>query len=45
HKKDHHSRYGLFRLISKRRRLLNYIKSKFGYEVYQKFIEKLGIRK
>ncbi|WFW29742.1 MAG: 30S ribosomal protein S15 [Wolbachia endosymbiont of Menacanthus eurysternus] len=45
HKNDHNSKRGLLILIGRRRKHLNYIKHKFGNEVYQKLIEKLGIRK
>ncbi|MBN2383569.1 30S ribosomal protein S15 [bacterium] len=44
HKKDHHSRTGLLRMVSKRRRLLDYLKST-NLESYQNVITKLGIRK
>jgi len=44
HKKDHHSRRGLFKLVSQRRKLLNYLKNK-NIERYQKVISRLGIRK
>ncbi len=44
HKKDHHSRRGLFKLVSQRRKLLNYLKNK-NIERYQKVIDRLGIRK
>ncbi|MDD5084950.1 MAG: 30S ribosomal protein S15 [Candidatus Omnitrophica bacterium] len=43
-KKDHHSRYGLIKMVGHRRRLLDYIKRK-DKEAYAKLIEKLGIRK
>jgi small subunit ribosomal protein S15 len=44
HKKDHHSRRGLLRLVGKRRRLLDYLHSRdFGR--YRGLIEKLGIRR
>lgn len=44
HKKDHHSRRGLLRLVGKRRRLLDYLHSRdFGR--YRTLIEKLGIRR
>ncbi|MBV0899684.1 MAG: 30S ribosomal protein S15 [Wolbachia endosymbiont of Fragariocoptes setiger] len=45
HKHDHHSKRGLLILIGRRRKHLNYIKRRFGSEVYQELIEKLGIRK
>ncbi len=44
HKKDHHSRVGLLKLVGKRRRLLEYLKRK-DIERYRKLIERLGIRK
>ncbi|MDR0404335.1 MAG: 30S ribosomal protein S15 [Oscillospiraceae bacterium] len=44
HKKDFHSRYGLLKLVGRRRRLLNYLKKK-NLEVYRALILKLGIRK
>ena len=44
HKKDNHSRSGLFKMIGKRRNLLNYLKKK-DIERYRAIIEKLGIRK
>lgn len=44
HKKDHHSRRGLLKLVSQRRRLLDYLKRK-DPERYRTLIEKLGLRK
>ena len=44
HKKDHHSRRGLLKLVGQRRRLLDYLKSKDGVR-YRKLIDGLGIRK
>jgi small subunit ribosomal protein S15 len=44
HKKDHHSRRGLLKLVSRRRRLLNYVK-KGSFERYKDLITRLGIRK
>jgi len=44
HQKDHGSRRGLLILVSKRRRLLNYLK-KYDSERYKVVISKLGIRK
>lgn len=44
HAKDHHSRKGLLKLVSRRRRLLNYVK-KQNLERYRVLIERLGIRK
>ncbi|AWD32602.1 30S ribosomal protein S15 [Candidatus Kinetoplastibacterium sorsogonicusi] len=44
HKKDHHSRRGLLKMVSRRRKLLNYIKFK-NSTTYKSLIEKLGLRK
>ena len=44
HKKDHHSRRGLLRMVGRRRKLLDYRKSK-DVERYQKLIHRLGIRR
>jgi len=44
HKKDHHSRRGLLKLVGQRRRMLNYLKSK-SVERYRAVIKELGIRK
>ena len=44
HKKDHGSRRGLLMLVSKRRRLLDYLK-KIDADRYREVIAKLGIRK
>ena len=44
HKKDHHSRQGLLRLVNQRRKLLDYLKRKDG-ERYRTLIERLGLRK
>ena len=44
HKKDHHSRVGLLRLVGKRRRLLDYLHSR-DVSRYRGLIEKLGIRR
>ena len=44
HKKDNHSRRGMYKMIGKRRNLLNYLK-KNDIERYRTIIEKLGIRK
>lgn len=44
HKKDHHSRRGLLKLVGRRRRLLDYIKKK-DQQLYRDTISKLGIRK
>jgi len=44
HKKDHHSRRGLLKLVGQRRRLLNYLKKKDVLR-YRALILSLGIRK
>jgi small subunit ribosomal protein S15 len=44
HAKDHHSRRGLLKLVSQRRRLLDYVKRQ-NLERYRVLIERLGIRK
>ncbi|SFB03855.1 SSU ribosomal protein S15P [Acetitomaculum ruminis DSM 5522] len=44
HKKDHHSRRGLLKMVGQRRRLLAYLK-KIDIERYRSLIERLGIRK
>lgn len=44
HKKDHHGRRGLLKLVAKRRRLLDYVRDK-DVERYRKIISALGIRK
>lgn len=44
HKKDHHSRRGLLKLVGQRRRLLEYLKNK-DVSRYRKIIERLGLRK
>ena len=44
HKKDHHSRRGLLILVARRRRLLDYLKSR-SPERYVKIIQSLGIRR
>ena len=44
HKKDHHSRRGLFKMIGQRRSLLNYL-IKVDIERYRSIIQRLGIRK
>ncbi|MFQ5841245.1 MAG: 30S ribosomal protein S15 [Thermodesulfobacteriota bacterium] len=43
HKKDHHSRRGLLKLVGQRRSLLNYLKTK-RIERYRSVVERLGIR-
>ena len=44
HKKDHHSRRGLLKMVGRRRGLLDYMKKR-DIEGYRQLIEKLGIRK
>jgi small subunit ribosomal protein S15 len=44
HKKDHHSRRGLLKLVGQRRRLLDYLKNK-DVERYRAIIQRLGLRK
>lgn len=44
HKKDHHSRRGLLKLVGQRRRLLDYLKRK-DVERYRTLIGELGLRK
>ncbi|HHY14009.1 MAG TPA: 30S ribosomal protein S15 [Thermoanaerobacterales bacterium] len=44
HKKDHHSRRGLLKMVGRRRGLLNYLKDK-DIESYRNLIEKLKLRK
>ena len=44
HKKDHHSRRGLLLLVSKRKRLLSYLKGR-NVERYRTLIKELGLRK
>ena len=43
HKKDHHSRQGLLKMVGKRRRLLDYLK-RTNVEGYRKIIQDLGLR-
>ncbi len=43
HKKDHHSRRGLLKMVGKRRRLLEYLK-RTDIERYRHLIEDLGLR-
>ena len=43
HKKDHHSRRGLLKMVGKRRRLLEYLK-RTDIERYRQLIEDLGLR-
>lgn len=44
HVKDHHSRRGLLKLVSKRRKLLDYLKRNSA-DRYRSLIERLGLRK
>ena len=44
HKKDHHSRRGLLKMVGHRRNLLNYLQKK-DVERYRAIISKLGLRK
>ncbi len=44
HEKDHHSRVGLLKLVGKRRRLLNYLKTT-DIERYRAIVKKLGLRR
>jgi small subunit ribosomal protein S15 len=44
HKKDHHSRRGLLKLVSQRRRLLNYLR-RTGPDRYRELITRLGLRR
>jgi len=44
HKKDHHSRRGLMKLVGRRRRLLDYLK-KNKLETYRELIQTLGLRR
>jgi len=44
HKKDHHSRRGLLKMVGKRRHLLNYLKEK-DIQRYRDLINKLGLRR
>ena len=43
HKKDHHSRQGLLKMVGRRRRLLEYVKNK-DIERYREIIKDLGLR-
>ena len=44
HKKDHHSRRGLLRMVNKRRKLLDYLKDT-DLSRYQELIKRLGLRR
>jgi small subunit ribosomal protein S15 len=43
HKKDHHSRRGLLKMVGKRRRLLNYMK-RTDVDGYRQLVQQLGLR-
>jgi small subunit ribosomal protein S15 len=44
HKKDHHSRQGLLKMVNQRRKLLDYLKAADG-DRYKTLIERLGLRR
>lgn len=44
HKKDHHSRRGLLKMVGQRRGLLNYVKKK-SVDRYRSIVESLGLRR
>ena len=44
HRKDYHSRHGLYRLVGKQRRLLRYLYKKDVYAFITRLINELGIR-
>jgi small subunit ribosomal protein S15 len=44
HKKDIHSRRGMYKMIGQRRRLLNYLRNK-DIEAYRELIQQLGLRR
>jgi small subunit ribosomal protein S15 len=44
HKKDHHSRQGLLRMVNKRRKLLDYLKGRDA-DRYRELISRLGLRR
>ena len=44
HKKDHHSRQGLLKMVNKRRKLLDYLKAR-DQERYRELISRLGLRR
>jgi len=44
HKKDHHSRRGLLKMVGQRRRLLNYLRDN-EIERYRGVVERLGLRR
>jgi small subunit ribosomal protein S15 len=43
HKKDHHSRRGLLKMVGKRRRLLNYLR-RTDVDTYRSLVQELGLR-
>ncbi|HWH52450.1 MAG TPA: 30S ribosomal protein S15, partial [Gemmatimonadaceae bacterium] len=43
HKKDHHGRRGLLKMVGRRRRLLNYLK-RTDVDDYRKIVQELGLR-
>lgn len=44
HKKDHHSRRGLLKMVGKRRNLLNYVRDR-DIKKYRELLDKLNLRK
>ena len=44
HKKDHHGRRGLLKMVGKRKRLLSYLE-KTNYDGYKELIQSLGLRR
>jgi small subunit ribosomal protein S15 len=44
HKKDHHSRRGLLKMVGQRRALLNYLKDK-DFDRYRDIVTRLGLRR
>lgn len=44
HKKDHHSRHGLLKMVNRRRKLLDYLRKK-NQKKYQELISSLGLRR
>jgi small subunit ribosomal protein S15 len=44
HKKDHHSRRGLLKMVNNRRKLLDYLKAN-DHERYREVIQRLGLRR
>ncbi len=44
HKKDHHSRQGLLKMVNKRRKLLDYLKER-DQDRYRELIKRLGLRR